>query len=196
MKNFILNLLSIFLVSNLIAQEKPEGLFINSKAPDFISVDQNGNEIRLQNLLKQGPVVLVFYRGNWCPHCNKHLKKLQDSLQLIMEKGAQLIAITPEKMEGILKTIEKTNAQFSILNDENTKILKAYDVRFEVDEKTIARYKNSKIDLGKINGQDGKIYLPVPAVYIVSKEGAIVYRYFESDYRKRIDVKEILNQLD
>ena len=89
-------------------QEKPEGLFINSKAPDFKAADQYGNEIRLRDVLKDSLVVLIFYRGQWCPYCNKQLKKLEDSLQLIKEKKAKLIAVTPEKTEYISKTIEKT----------------------------------------------------------------------------------------
>ena len=92
------------------AQEKPEGLFINSKAPDFKAKDQNGNEIVLKDIRKKGPVVLLFYRGYWCPYCSKELQKLEDSLSLIKEKGAQIIAVTPEKQEGISKTLEKTKA--------------------------------------------------------------------------------------
>ena len=79
------------------AQEKPEGLFINSKAPDFKATDQYGKEIRLKDVLKDSFVVLFFYRGQWCPYCNKQLKKLEDSLQLIKDKRAKLIAVTPEK---------------------------------------------------------------------------------------------------
>src|SRR5690348_16035733 len=70
------------------AQQAPEGLFINSKAPDFKGTDQNGNTVRLKDLIKKGDVVLVFYRGQWCPFCNRYLSKLQDSLQLILDKGA------------------------------------------------------------------------------------------------------------
>jgi peroxiredoxin len=102
----------LFTSSFLYAQEKPEGLFINSKAPDFKAIDQYGNEIRLKDVLKDSAVVLIFYRGQWCPYCNKQLKKLEDSLQLIKEKGARLIAITPEKPEYISKTIEKTKASY------------------------------------------------------------------------------------
>src|ERR1043165_5556221 len=113
--NFRLNMKSIltfiFLLivgSFLNAQQNPEGLFINSKAPDFKGKDQKNEEVRLKDLLKTGKVVLVFYRGNWCPYCNRELKKLEDSLQFILDKGAQLVAVTPEKPEGILKTIENT----------------------------------------------------------------------------------------
>jgi peroxiredoxin len=177
-------------------QEKPEGLFINSKAPDFKSKDQNGNEIALKDLRKKAPVVLVFYRGYWCPYCNKELERLQDSLQLINDRGAQLVAVTPEKQEGIAKTVEKTKASFPIIADEEMKIMKSYDVAYLVDEKTIARYKMASIDLAVNNGQKpDAVYLPIPAVYIINKQGEITYRYFESDYRKRPYVKEILDNL-
>ena len=178
------------------AQEKPEGLFINSKAPDFKGKDQNGNEIALKDLRKKGPVVIIFYRGYWCPYCNKELQKLEDSLQLIKEKGAQLIAITPEKQEGIAKTIEKTKASYPIISDDELKIMKAYDVAYQVDTKTIDRYKMASIDLAANNGQKpDAVYLPVPAVYIIGKDGEIKYRFFEEDYKKQAAVKDILSNL-
>src|SRR6187549_770415 len=95
----LLSLLSLFIVLTASAQEKPEGLFINSKAPDFKLKDQRGAEVSLKELRKKGQTVVIFYRGNWCPYCNKQLKGLQDSLQLITAKGAQLVAITPEAKE-------------------------------------------------------------------------------------------------
>lgn len=176
------------------AQEAPEGLFIASKAPDFKAKDQNGKEIRLKDLLKEGKVVLVFYRGYWCPYCNKELSKLQDSLQLIKDKGATLIAVSPEKQENISKTIEKTKAEYSILHDEGPKIMKAYEVEFEVPENTITRYRNAGIDIGKNNGDNGN-FLPIPAVYIIDKESTITYRFFEPDYKKRPTVLDLLNNL-
>ena len=178
------------------AQEKPEGLFINSKAPDFKGKDQNGNEVVLKDLRKKGPVVIIFYRGYWCPYCNKELQKLEDSLQLIKEKGAQLIAITPEKQEGITKTVARTKATYPIITDDELKIMKAYDVAYQVDTKTIDRYKMASIDLAANNGQKPEaVYLPVPAVYIIGKDGEIKYRFFEEDYKKQAAVKDILNNL-
>lgn len=194
MKEILLFLSFIFSTTFLSAQEKPEGLFINSKAPDFKAIDQNGNEVRLKDIIKKGKVVLIFYRGNWCPYCNRQLKKLEDSLQFIKDKGAQLIAITPEKQDGITKTVEKTKASFPILYDEDQKIMKAYDVSFAVDDKTVGRYKMAGIDLEANNGKNGK-NLPVPAVYIINKESTITYRFFEPDYKKRATVKDILDNL-
>jgi len=191
------SILFLLIGINVFGQEKPEGLFINSKAPDFKAKDQNGNEIVLKDLRKKGPVILVFYRGYWCPYCNKELLRLEDSLQLIVNKGAQLIAITPEKQEGVAKTIEKTKATYPIITDEEMKIMKAYDVTYQVDDKTVGRYKMASIDLAANNGQKpGAVYLPVPAVYIINKDGEISYRFFDPDYKKRPSVKDLLENLN
>jgi peroxiredoxin len=176
------------------SQEKPEGLFINSKAPEFKGTDQSGVTLSLKELRKKGPVVVLFYRGNWCPYCNKELKRFQDSLNLITDKGAQVIAITPEGSEGVAKTVEKTGAVFPILTDADMKISKSYAVAYDVDDRTLGRYKNAGIDLLALNGQK-QAQLPVPAVYIINKEGSVSYRYFDADYRKRVSVKEILSEL-
>jgi|SRR5687767_6816005 len=194
MKKLVLFLSLLFVVYSVSAQEAPEGLFLSSKAPDFKAKDQNGEDVRLKDLLKKGKVVLVFYRGQWCPYCNKELSRLQDSLQLIRDKGATLLAVSPELPENVSKTVEKTKAEFSILYDEGLKIMKAYDVEFEVQENVLTRYRNSGLDIEKFNGKNGK-YLPVPAVYIIDQEQTIVYRFFEPDYKKRPFVKDILDNL-
>ena len=194
MKRIVFFASLLLLACSIRAQEAPEGLFISSKAPDFKAKDQNGNEIRLKDLLKKGKVVLVFYRGYWCPFCNKELSKLQDSLQLITDKGATVVAISPEKPDNIKLTVEKTKATFSIISDEGLKIMKAYDVEYEVPENTVTRYRNSGLDLEKLNGANGK-YLPVPAVYIIDKESTVTYRFFEPDYKKRPSGEEILKNL-
>jgi peroxiredoxin len=197
MKKAIATVFSFFIFLSVFAQDRPEGLFINSKAPDFKAKDQNGNEIVFKDLRKKGNVVVVFYRGNWCPYCSKYLKKLQDSLDIIRSKGAQVIAITAEAEEGIDSTISKTGASFPIIYDKDMKIANGYKVAFKVEEKVVTRYKNSNpsIDLLKINNQLKDVYLPVPAIYIVNTEGSVIFRYFEEDYKKRAAVKDILNAL-
>jgi peroxiredoxin len=197
MKTILSFIFVLFTHAILQAQDAPEGLFINSKAPDFKATDQNGKEVRLKDLVKKGKVVLVFYRGYWCPFCNRQLQRLQDSLQLIKDKGATVVAITGEKPENITQTVEKTKAEFSILYDDKLKIMKAYEVEFVVPENTVTRYRNTGIDLEKING-NGKDwnYLPVPAVYIIDKELNITYRFFNSDYKKRPTIQEILKNLE
>lgn len=194
MNKWILTLSLLLGIMTAQAQDAPEGLFLNSKAPDFKAKDQNGQDVRLKDLLKKGKVVLVFYRGYWCPFCNKYLQKLQDSLSLIKEKGATVVAISAELPENISKTVEKTSADFPILYDEGLKIMKAYEVEFEVPENTVTRYRNSGIKLEEINGKNGN-YLPVPATYIIDKESTVIYRFFNADYKKRPSIAEILKNL-
>lgn len=194
MKKILGVLVFLFLACFLFAQQNPEGLFPGAKAPDFTAKDQHGNEINLKDLSKQGPVVIVFYRGYWSPFCNKELKSLADSLQLLKDKGATVIAISPETESNIDTTIKKTGAEFSILHDKDLKIMKAYNVAFEVPENTVTRYRNTGIDITKINGTNGN-NLPVPAVYIINKQRDVIWRFFETDYKKRPSVQTILNNI-
>jgi peroxiredoxin len=194
----IFSLLLVFLcVFNAIAQEEAEGLPVDATAPDFTAKDINGKEISLSGLKERGAVVIIFYRGNWCPYCNKELKTLQDSLQFITDKGATVVAISPEAAEGVNKTITKTGATFPVLHDADVRIAKAYNVSYEVDEKTRATYLEKwNVDFLKINEQKGKAILPVPAVYIVNKEGKITYRFFDRDISKRPSVQELVDHLN
>jgi peroxiredoxin len=197
MKRILVAFFSIFLLNAALAQEKPEGLFINSKVPDFKAKDQNGNEIVFKDLRKKGNVVVVFTRGSWCPYCNRFLKKLQDSVGLIQARHASLIVITPEAEEGVDSVVAKTGATFPVIYDSAMKITNDYNGAYRVDDRTLVRYKDSNpsIDLLKINKQRKNAYLPVTAVYVVNNEGSVTYRYFDEDYKKRVSVKEILNAL-
>ena len=172
----------------------PEGLKVGELAPDFTSKDQDGKTISLKKALRKGPVVMLFYRGQWCPYCNKQLSHFSDSLSILTDKGVTLLAITPENAENIKKTIEKTKTAFPVLEDEGLAIMKLYKVNFSVDEKTVTKYKGYGIDFDKANGSNGA-NLPVPATYIIGQDGKIKYAFFNTDYKKRASVQDILNNL-
>lgn len=194
MRSILFSFLACILSCTMHAQTAPEGLAEGSQAPAFSATDQQGKKVSLQILLAKGPVVLVFYRGYWCPYCNRYLKKLEDSLVSISSKGASLVAVTPEKPESISKTLEKTKASYPVLFDEGMAIMKSYGVNYAVDTATIARYKKYNIDFDATNGSNGA-NLPVPAVYVINPNGKITYRFFNTDYTKRPSVKEITNHL-
>jgi peroxiredoxin len=197
MKKFITVLACCFLTVTIVAQTdmmKPEGLKLGDTAPDINAIDQDGKKVLLNELLKKGDVVVIFYRGQWCPFCSKQLSKVNDSLSFVNAKGASVIAVTPETADNIKKTIEKTEASYSIIGDKNMDIMKSYKVNFGVDEKTVEKYKTYGIDFDKANGTNGA-NLPVPATYIIGKEGKIKYVFFNPDYRQRPSVKEILEHL-
>ncbi|MDB4903985.1 MAG: resA 2 [Mucilaginibacter sp.] len=192
MKKHILIVAFIALTLQVMAQK---GLKNGAKAPEFIATDNSGKTLDLKALLKSNKaVVLFFYRGQWCPYCNKQIKRLQDSLQLLTAKGAYVIGVTPETSENIGKTIDKTHASFSIIQDSGYKIMKAYDVNYRVDDAMNAKLKNYGVDLEKNNGNTDHV-LPVPATYVIDQSGKIIFVQFDKDYTKRASVSSILNIL-
>ncbi|SMB99468.1 alkyl hydroperoxide reductase/ Thiol specific antioxidant/ Mal allergen [Hymenobacter roseosalivarius DSM 11622] len=165
-------------------------LAAGSVAPAFKGKDAAGRPVELKQLLKKGPVVLYFYRGQWCPYCNKQLSQLQDSLQLLTAKGAQVVVITPETQENIGKTVEKTKAAFPIVQDRGFVIMTAYHTTFTVDEPTAKKYRGFGVDLRQANGAQEDV-LPVPATYVIGCNGRIKFVYFNPDYKQRASVHRI-----
>jgi len=173
----------------------PHGLKVGDNAPDFRSIDQNGDPIHLAEQLSKGPVVVVFYRGEWCGLCNKYLTAFADSLSMVKEKGASVIAIAPEVVENVQKTIEKTGLEVPAIADKGHHIMDSYDVTFKVTEgyqKRILDYKGKS--LAEMNG-DTEAYLPVPATYIIGQNGKIKEAFFDAKYNKRMYVKDILAKI-
>ena len=193
MKRILLIAVTTFMCLNAVAQT---GLTRGETAPAFTAVDNTGKALNLKALLKKHKaVVLFFYRGQWCPYCNKQISHLQDSLQLLAAKGAYVIGVTPETGENINKTIDKTHAAFSIIQDKNYTIMKAYQVNYVVDDAMLAKLKNYGVDLEKNNGNTDHV-LPVPATYIIDSSGKIIYAHVDKDYTKRPPVSDLLKALN
>jgi peroxiredoxin len=192
MKKILLFTTIILFALNSFAQS---GLKVGATAPLFMAKDNAGKLLDLKALLKtHSAVVIFFYRGQWCPYCNKHIKQLQDSLQLLTGKGAYVIGITPETEDNIAKTVEKTKASFSMVQDKGYTIMKAYDVNYTMDEAMVTKYKTYGVDLNKNNGNTDHV-LPVPATYIINKSGKITFVHFDKDYTKRASVAQIMAKI-
>jgi len=192
MKKLILITFLLFGTASIFAQS---GLKKGEQAPEFMAKDNYGKELDLKKLLKgHNSVVLFFYRGQWCPYCNKHIQQLQDSLQLLTGKGAYVVGVTPETSENISKTVGKTHASFSIIQDKGYKIMKAYDVNYVMGQDMVAKYKGYGIDLEQNNGNTDHV-LPVPATYVIDKSGKLIYVHFDKDYRNRPSIKTIADVL-
>ncbi|MBC8112693.1 MAG: AhpC/TSA family protein [Verrucomicrobia bacterium] len=195
MKN-ISKIIAICLFISLTAfkNDEPTGLKTGEKAPDFTAKDYKGQEVSLKKILKKNTVVLVFYRGQWCPFCNKQLKNIQDSLTMITKKGAIVLAVSPEMNENIAKTIQKTKASFTVVHDENASIMKNYKTAYTVDAETVQKYKGYGVDFDQVNGENKNV-LPVPAVYVIGKDQMIKFSHFDPDYSKRASVAAILKSI-
>jgi len=173
----------------------PSGITVGSKAPNFIAIDQFDNPVELAAELKKGPVVLIFYRGAWCPYCVRYLQNVTDSISFIQEVGASVYAVTPQLSEGISAVSDKTDGQIPILHDQNGDIMNMYDGSFEVTEKYQERVASKKMNLAESNGQEVAA-LPVPATYVIDASGVILYRHFDVDYKKRATVAAIIHAFD
>lgn len=174
----------------------PAGLSVGELAPDFKAEDQNGNMHQLSEALKEGPVVLIFYRGAWCPYCINYLSNITDSLEQIEMAGASVLAITPQGVAGVSKASEKLMNGITLLSDTAGEIMAAYDTKFFVTDKYSNKIKFSKgLNLAKSNNQT-TAQLPVPATYVVGRDGTIIDRHFDYDYSKRYSIQAILNTLE
>lgn len=173
----------------------PKGLNVGDKAPDFTGYDQKGKQVVLKKLLEQGPVVLFFYRGKWCPVCSRYLNNYQDSLKLITDQGFNVVAITPESIENVEQTVKVHNITFTVIYDCQEQIMKDYDGMFNVTKAYQDKILSSlTTDVAKNNGREAA-RLPVPATYIINKEGIIVAVQFDPNYQNRASVHWMLKNL-
>ena len=173
----------------------PTGLTVGDKAPDFTGYDQKGKTVELKKLLEKGPVVLFFYRGKWSQECSRYLNNYQDSLNIITDQGFNFVAITPESIENVEQTVKLHNISFTVIYDCQEKIMDDYKLMFTVTPAYQAEIlRTLSIDIAKNNGRD-VAHLPVPATYIINREGIVVAVHFDPDYHKRASVRWMIKNL-
>ena len=170
-------------------------LKVGGQAPDFELPDVRGEPMALSDALKEGPVVLSFYRGGWCPYCNLELRHLQSYLPKFEAEGAKLIAVSPQTPNASLSTTEKDELTFTVLSDVGNKVARDYGLVFTLPESLHGMYGNPDgINLEKDNG-DKSFELPVPATYVIAKDGRVAYAFAHADYTKRAEPDEVLAAL-
>ena len=172
-----------------------QGLAVGEKAPDFTLPDATGRLVALSERLKEGPVVVTFYRGEWCPYCNLTLNAFQRALPGIREAGASLIAISPQRPDDALTMREKHELEYDVLSDEEQKVIDAYRVQFRVPpEVEDVHLKVFKKDISKLNA-DGSWNLPVPATYLIDQDGIVRARHVSAEYTERMEPAAIVDAL-
>ena len=164
------------------------------RAPDFALPDAAGRTVRLSELLVDGPVVLTFYRGAWCPYCNTQLRDYQEAIAQVEAADATLVAVSPQTPDGSLTTREKNALTFPVLSDAGGAVSERYGLLYQVDRQTRDRYELAGIRLDSVNGADAW-ELPVPATYVVDQTGTIRYAFVEADYTQRASARQVLAAL-
>lgn len=159
-----------------------DALKVGQSAPEFTLPDAFGKEVSLKTLLANGPVVISFYRGQWCPFCNIELHGFQEALPKIEELGATLIAISPEKPDhGIIAT-EKNKLTFPVLSDFGNTVARQFGIVFQIGQELKEFSKNAfNNDIALRNGEDS-YELPVPATYVIDAKGVVCFAHVDVDY--------------
>jgi peroxiredoxin len=169
------------------------GLAVGVAAPDFTLPDAHGNPVTLSRRREDGPVVLSFYRGDWCPICNVQLRVLQRHLPDIEALGASLLAVSPQAPDRSMSFAEKLELGFDVLSDLDQEVAAAYLIRFPLGQSLREIYEQF-LPLPDMNA-DRSWNLPVPATFVVDRHGVIRARHVDADYRHRMEPEEILAAL-
>ncbi|MGG1518090.1 peroxiredoxin-like family protein [Paenibacillus oryzisoli] len=164
------------------------------KAADFQLTNALGQDVVLYEELAKGPVVLVYYRGGWCPFCNMQLKAYQQILPEIQELGAQLIAISPQKPDHSLSIQEKEGLKFQVLSDPNGLVTAKYKLLFDVPQGVKEIMEGVGLDLAEYNNTS-KWILPVPATFMIDESAIIRSAYVNPNFMQRQSPEEILREL-
>ena len=177
------------------SQPAAAALRTGSQAADFSLSALGGGIVTLSRLVLNGPVVLVFYRGSWCPYCDLQLRAYARMLPELTRLNARLVAISPqEPAVEVPNAGEHRELGFPILFDSQNAVARRYGLVYPVDELMRTVLSGFGLDLGAINGYE-QWELPVPATFVVTAGLQIRWSHVEADYRLRAEPDDILEAL-
>lgn len=195
---FLTALLSIVLAPLAAIQANPataasevNPVEVGARAPDVMLRQADGQKARLHGLTAEQPAILVFYRGGWCPYCNRHLSALGEVELELKGLGYRIHAVSPDRPEKVAEAAKGADFDYTLYSDASAEAAKAFGLAFQVDAATYEKLLGYGIDLESASGQDHHL-LPVPAVFIIDREARIRFRYFNADYKERLSAEELL----
>ncbi|MEU7254464.1 peroxiredoxin-like family protein [Streptomyces rimosus] len=167
----------------------------STPAPDFTLPAADGRKVTLSSLLAEGPVVLTFYRGAWCPYCNLTLRSLQEHHAAITARGARLVAVSPQVPDESLTLAQKHELAFDVLSDVGSEVAERYGIAFDLPEDLAAVYDSFGFEMQRVNGGHPRT-LPLPATFVIDRTGTVRWTFADPDYVKRAEPADILAALD
>jgi len=167
---------------------------VGSQAPDFELQDQNGRAISSQAILNFGPTIVCFFRGRWCPFCVTQLEAMNRVLPRIKSAGASLLAISPQTMHQNGLMASQHSLSFPLLSDEGNQVAHRFGLAYKISSEQQALYRKSFINLSFING-DESWQLPIPASFVLDKQGFIRFASASPDYTARPEPEDLIRAL-
>lgn len=170
-------------------------LAVGEPAPDFALPDTAGRPVALADLARTGPTIVTFYRGGWCPYCNLELRAYQALLPELAEAGVNIVAISPQRVDAALATVEKSELDFPVLTDLGNVVASQFHIVHAVPTDVRAIYERSGHDLATIESDrrdDTEVTLPLPATFVVDADLVVRFAFVSADYTKRAEPTEVL----
>ena len=165
-----------------------------SAAPLFELPNHQGRTVSLSGLLETGPVVVVFYRGTWCPYCNLELRAYQQHVPEITDLGAALVAVSPQTPDDSLTIAERNDLTFEVLSDVGAAAARSYGLVFRLPTYLQEAYRELGHPLPAFNATDDW-ELPIPGTFVIDRDRTIRFAEAHPDYTRRPDPADVLATL-
>lgn len=171
------------------------GIQVGQPAPNVTVRDADNRELSLADLWKPGPIMLVFYRGGWCPYCNAQIHDLTQAFPEYQKRGVRPAVISVDQAEESAKTKATYSIPFPVLSDPDLMAHRAYRALHQADQAEVARLKSFGMDLEKSSGRDHHV-IAVPAIFVIDARGVVRFAHADSDYTTRPSTAQLLAAID
>ena len=169
-------------------------LHAGSKIPDFQLKDHDGKSVSSADLLANGPLVVCFIRGRWCPFCVAQMEAMNLVLPEIQQAGATLVAVSPQTVQQSFFMRDQHKLRFTLLSDAANKVARQFGLTYRVPDEQRAVYQRAFVNLPFVNGDDSW-ELPIPATYVIDRDGSVLYASANEDYTERPEPVEVVGFL-
>ena len=170
------------------------GVEVGQPAPRVTVQDMDGEAVELESLWRDQPVLLVFYRGGWCPYCNFQIHELTEAFEAFRERGVGLAVISVDRAEASARTSASWEIPFPVLSDPDLAAHQAFHVGNEVEPETLDRLRAMGMDLEHSSGREHHV-IAVPAIFLIDREGVVTWAHADLDYRRRPSPEQVLGAI-
>jgi peroxiredoxin len=181
-------------IAEVVASGQAPGLAVGERIPAFTLPDPFGELVSSDELLERGPLVISFYRGDWCPYCNLELRALELASETIGKLGASIVAISGQRPDAAAGLVDKHALSFPVLSDVDQAAIRAFKLRYDVPAELRAMFEARGSDMSQRNA-DGSWTLPISATYVTDRAGTIILGHCDPEWRVRLDPEEIVTAL-
>jgi peroxiredoxin len=171
------------------------GVPVGQRIPEVRARDLDGKEVSLTSLAAQGPILLVFYRGGWCPFCNSEIHALSEAAPDFEKRGVKLVALSVDKPNEGAKTKALYHIPFPVLSDPEGTALEAFKVVNRVSDEQLGQMRSHGVDLEQYSGKKHHI-IAIPSFFLIDREKIVRWAHSDRDFKVRPSVAQLLGAVD